>query len=48
MRDAIGHDVKLDSPLTTRERFVLDGVLMGIWPSAQDGMDYMRKRCGWV
>tara|TARA_B100000470_G_scaffold102806_1_gene79424 strand:+ start:1320 stop:1466 length:147 start_codon:yes stop_codon:yes gene_type:complete len=48
MRDAIGHDVRLDSPLTPREQSILDGVLMGIWPDAQAGIDYARKVWGWV
>ena len=48
MRDAIGHDVRLDSPLTPRERSILDGVLKGIWPDIQTGIDYARKVWGWV
>ena len=43
----IGQDVKLDSPLTTEERFILNGVLMGIWPDAQSGVDHMRSAWGW-
>jgi|TARA_Y100001951_G_scaffold94379_1_gene90787 hypothetical protein len=47
MRDAIGHDVRLDSPLTERERSIISGVLMGLWPDAQAGIDYARKVWGW-
>ena len=48
MRDAIGHDVRLDSPLTTRERFILIGVEQGIWPDAKVGIDHMRAAWGCV
>ncbi len=48
MRDAIGHDVRLDSPLTPRERSILIGAAMGIWPSVQAGIDHARKEWGWV
>ena len=48
MRDAIGHDGLLDSPLTPRERSILIGVEMGIWPDAQAGIAHARKEWGWV
>ena len=47
VRPEIGQDVKLDSPLTTQERFILTGIEMGIWPTVEAGVDHMRKQWGW-
>jgi len=47
VRPEIGQDVKLDSPLTTQERFILTGIEMGIWPTVDAGVDHMRKQWGW-
>ena len=47
VRPEIGQDVKLDSPLTTQERFILTGIEMGIWPTVEAGVDPMRKQWGW-
>ena len=48
VRQEILQDVKLDSPLTTQERFILTGIEMGIWPTVDAGVDHMRKQWGWA